>query len=81
MNALAVALPASPGMRRRMRSWLMGAELGELPSHVQRELDSQRQKNEILAGWIQASLVLVFAVFYTLSRKTFAEDTILRPVP
>lgn len=81
MNALAVAPPASPGMRRRMRSWLMGAELGELPSHVQRELDSQRQKNEILAGWIQASLVLVFAVFYTLSRKTFAEDTILRPVP
>ena len=59
----------------------MGAELEGLPSHVQRELDTQRRRNEILAGWVQASLVLVFAVFYTLSRKTFSEDTIFRPVP
>ncbi|MEO8203049.1 MAG: adenylate/guanylate cyclase domain-containing protein [Betaproteobacteria bacterium] len=71
------ALPA----RRRLGSWLTGAELGALPTHVQRELDTQRQRNEILAGWIQASLVLVFAVFYSLSRKTFSDDTILRPVP
>ena len=65
----------------RIRGWLTGAELGDLPSHVQRELDLQRQRNEILAGWIQASLVLVFAVFYTLSRKTFSEDAVFRPVP
>ncbi len=72
---------ASPGAWARARNWLTGAELADLPSHVQRELDSQRRRNEILAGWIQASLVLVFAVFYTLSRKTFPEDTIFRPVP
>ena len=48
---------------------------------MQRELDSQRRTNEILAGWIQAALVLVFATFYALSRKTFSDDTILRPVP
>jgi adenylate cyclase len=64
----------------RMRNWLTGSK-DTLPTHVQRELDAQRQRNEILAGWIQASLVLVFAIFYTLSRKTFSEDTILRPVP
>ena len=70
-----------PGLRVRARDWLIGAELEDLPSHVQRELDSQRRRNEILAGWVQACLVLVFAVFYTLSRKTFPDDTILRPVP
>ena len=63
------------------RDWLTGESLGELPGHVQRELDAQRRRNEILAGWIQAALVLLFAVLYALSRKTFAEDTILRPVP
>ncbi len=72
---------ALPGPWSRARDWLTGAELGDLPSHVQRDLDRHRQRNEILAGWIQASLVFVFAVFYTLSRKTFSEDTILRPVP
>ncbi len=72
---------ASPKLLQRARDWLTGGGLGALPTHVQRELDSQRQRNEILAGWIQASLVLVFAVFYGLSRKTFSDDTILRPVP
>lgn len=77
----AAAPPTAPVLWRRARAWLMGADLTELPSHVQRELDAQRQRNEILAGWVQASLVLVFAIFYTLSRKTFAEDTVFRPVP
>ena len=77
----ALAQAAAPAPWTRARVWLMGAELEGLPSHVQRELDTQRRRNEILAGWVQASLVLVFAVFYTLSRKTFSEDTIFRPVP
>ncbi len=75
------ALAAAPGAWLRARNWLIGTELEDLPSHVQRELDAQRRRNEILAGWVQASLVLVFAVFYTLSRKTFSDDTIFRPVP
>ena len=70
-----------PARLRQIQAWLAGSELEELPSHVQRKLDLQRQRNEVLAGWIQASLVLVFAVFYTLSRKTFSDDTIFRPVP
>jgi adenylate cyclase len=65
----------------RVGEWLAGGSLAALPDHVQRELDLQRQRNEILAGWIQAGLVLVFAVFYGLSRKTFADDAMLRPVP
>jgi adenylate cyclase len=58
-----------------------GADLQDLPSHVQRALERQRQGNEILAGWVQMALVLVFAVFYSLSRKTFPPDTMLHPVP
>ena len=58
-----------------------GADLQGLPSHVQRALDRQRQGNEILAGWVQMALVLVFAGFYSLSRKTFPPDTMLHPVP
>ena len=82
MNDLAAVAPASlPATGHRVYAWLTGSSLGALPTHVQRELDAQRQRNEILAGWIQASLVLVFAIFYGLSRKTFPDDTILRPVP
>ena len=86
MSDLAVNPPGrlvrhAPAVWHRLRNWLAGGAAGALPAHVQRELDAQRRRNEILAGWIQASLVLVFAVFYGLSRKTFSEDTILRPVP
>jgi adenylate cyclase len=66
---------------RRLRDWLVGAELAGLPSHVQRDLDRQRRRNEILAGWVQAGLVLTFALFYSLSRKTFPPDVMLHPVP
>lgn len=63
------------------RLWLRGGNDDTLPTHVLRELEAQQRRNEILAGWIQASLVLVFAIFYGLSRKTFPADTIFRPVP
>ena len=76
-----VIVTGQSGPLSRAWDWLAGSELTGLPHHVQRKLDLQRQHNEILAGWIQAGLVLVFAVFYTLSRKTFSDDTIFRPVP
>ena len=83
MNELATAsqMLSTEPVWHRLGAWLAGGSLAELPGHVQRELDDQRRRNEILVGWIQASLVLVFAVFYGLSRKTFSEDAILRPVP
>ena len=56
-------------------------DLTRLPSHVQRDLDRQRQSNEILVGWVQVALVLTFAMFYGLSRKTFGPDVMLHPVP
>ena len=58
-----------------------GSDLQALPSHVQRDLQHQRRRNEILVGWVQAALVLTFALFYSLSRKTFPPDVMLHPVP
>ncbi len=81
LPALTRPLPLVPPLWNRVGDWLSGGNLTALPGHVQRELDEQRRRNEILAGWIQAGLVLVFAIFYGLSRKTFADDTVFRPVP
>lgn len=58
-----------------------GSDLQVLPSHVQRALDRQRRGNEILAGWVQMGLVLLFAVVYNLSPKTYPPDIMLHPVP
>ena len=63
------------------RTWLSGGAATELPERVRRELEDQRRRNEILVGWIQAGLVLAFALLYFLSRKTFAADATLHPVP
>ncbi len=60
---------------------ITGSDLQALPSHVQRDLSFQRRRNEILVGWVQAALILTFALFYTLSRKTFPPDVMLHPVP
>ena len=79
----APALPTSP----KLYSWrglvcrVTGSDLQALPSHVQRDLQHQRRRNEILVGWVQAALVLTFALFYSLSRKTFPPDVMLHPVP
>ena len=66
---------------RRARDWLSGNAGAALPLRVQRELDAQRRQNEILIGWVQAALVVTFALLYAFSRKTFAFDVMLRPVP
>ena len=66
---------------RSIANRITGANLDALPSHVQRNLELQRQRNEILIGWVQVGLVLIFALFYSLSRKTFPADVMLHPVP
>lgn len=64
-----------------MLDWLAGTAGGTLPEHARRELDDQRERNEILVVWIQAGLLATFALLYTLSRKTFPEGVAFRPVP
>ena len=66
---------------RRAGAWLAGANNGKLPDRVQRDLETQQRLNEILVGWVQAALILTFALLYGLSRKTFATDVAFQPVP
>ncbi len=80
--AIATALPArSPSPWQRASSWLAGGSGADFPDRVRRELDELRRRNEILVGWIQAGLVLAFALLYGFSRKTFMADAMLHPVP
>ncbi len=73
--------PKSGSIWARMRRWLASAEHEGMPQHVALRIAQQRQKNEILAGWVQMSLVTVFALLYAFSRKTFGPDVIFAPVP
>jgi len=84
MSTTPPALPdPDPGLLslRGLVARVRGSDLQALPSHVQRALEHQRRGNEILAGWVQMGLVLLFATFYSVSRKTFPPDTMLHPVP
>ena len=82
-----VAAPAAPDKRSIAAwlagagAWLAGTGAADLPDHVRRELEHQRRDNEILVTWVQAGLVAAFALLYALSRKTFAADAELHPVP
>ncbi|MGH8681595.1 MAG: adenylate/guanylate cyclase domain-containing protein [Burkholderiales bacterium] len=69
---------------RRAVAELLGASPpapARLPARVVRAIEHERERSEILIGLVQAALVVVFALLYFFSRKTFAEDAVLRPVP
>lgn len=64
-----------------LRSWLVRMDADRIPRHVARQLEEQRRRNEILAGWIQALLAITFAVLYAVSRKTAPAGAAFQPVP
>lgn len=66
---------------RRARAWLARADTEQLPRHVARQLDEHRRLNEILTGWVQATLVVTFTLLYAFSRKTAPLDAGFHPVP
>jgi adenylate cyclase len=45
---------------------------GELPERILRDVRNEQNKSEVLVGWIQLTLVCVFAVLYTFSPKMSA---------
>jgi adenylate cyclase len=65
----------------RLAAWLSRADLGRLPRHVARQIAAQDRANEILIGWVQAGLVVTFAVLYLVSRSTAPADAVFHPVP
>jgi len=66
---------------RGVRDWLVRSDTEQMPRHVARQLDEQRRLNEILTGWVQAALVVTFALLYAVSRKTAPLDAGFHPVP
>jgi adenylate cyclase len=82
--------PAAPAVRSsradlaslpfRIKEWF-GSSRQALPARVARELDLEQHRAEILIGWVQATLVAVFTILYTASRKTAPIDAAFQPVP
>ena len=52
-----------------------------LPARVRARIEAQEQGSEILIGWIQIGVGLVFLVLYTVSPKTFGDEVRFAPVP
>lgn len=52
-----------------------------LPSRVEAAIREQEAQNEILIGWVQLTVVSIWAVLYALSPKTFAETAQFEPIP
>lgn len=52
-----------------------------LPERVLKKIEEQRERSEILIGWVQAAVIALFAILYAVAPKTFMSDVPFRPVP
>ncbi len=57
------------------------SKLQPLPKRVQRAIQNQHQSSEILLAWVQLTVLVLFATFYFIAPKTFADDAQFKPVP
>lgn len=57
------------------------ADPESLPARVREQIRAQQDRSEILIGWFQLAVVLIFGTLYLVSPKTFAEDAAFAPVP
>ena len=53
----------------------------EMPVRVSAAIERQQAQSEILIGWVQLGVVIVFGTLYALSPKTFDMDAMIAPVP
>jgi adenylate cyclase len=51
-----------------------------VPARVLRAIHAQRERSEILTGWVQAALITVLASLYFLAPNTSSSDVLMRPV-
>ncbi len=74
--------PVVKATAARLRILLFGEPVtGHLPERVRNQIARDQADSEVLIGWVQMIGIILFAVLYTLSPKTFPEDTMLEPVP
>lgn len=48
---------------------------------MRRRIEEQQAVGEIIVGWIQAGIIVFFAIGYAISPKAFPPDTPFEPVP
>jgi len=60
---------------------LGGREEANISDRVRRRIEQQQAVSEIIVGWIQAGIIIFFAVLYAISPKAFPPDTQFEPVP
>jgi len=53
----------------------------EVPVRVSAAIERQQAQSEILIGWVQLGVAMVFGTLYGLSPKTFDMDVMFAPVP
>ena len=71
------------GGLRQLREWLVGpaGDAATLPLRVRQAIQRQQSASEIAIGWVQLSVVVVFATLYAIAPKTFTADAPFEPVP
>jgi adenylate cyclase len=52
-----------------------------LPERVRQAIRHQQESGEVLVGWLQLVIVIVFAALYAASPKTFSPEAEIEPVP
>lgn len=52
----------------------------ELPARVQRAIQAQRRRSEILTGWVQAGLIVLLSALFLASPMTAPDEPGMRPV-
>lgn len=52
-----------------------------LPARVLRAIEAQRERSEILTGWVQAIIIGVLATLYFVAPSTSPADILFRPAP
>lgn len=53
----------------------------QMPHRVRLAIAEEQRRSEVLVGWVQIGIVLLFAALYFSARKTFDESAPFAPVP
>ena len=85
MTARDMPTPGGEPMKRifrRVATLLFGEPVAsDLPERVRARVARDQAQSEVLIGWVQMTGIVLFAVLYAATRKTFPEDAMLEPVP
>lgn len=71
----------SDALIERTRRLLRIPTTAHLPGRVRRSIREDQLASEILVGWMQLAVVVMFAALYAVSPKTFSEQARFEPAP